>query len=191
MDAEGNKIAQHQGARNLEGFKASGEKAIAFLDLIARAAEDDSVAAELLQARIDMGGINAADAQAELARLVDAGVFADKAELQASLEATIASQQIEQTIQAAGRDEAKQIAAGAEFWEAVQSGGVTISEDSRMYSAYWSFVMAYGDAQEDAEIYGHALGILDAKYGHIERNRALLDKSKARLEELKKMAEED
>ena len=183
LDAEGNVICKHQGARTLEGFLASGEKVGSFLELKKKAEGGDKAAGfDYLLAQIELG----LDDGDEIERKVQAlGELTP--EQHAKLDPLLNDVQIHGILKGVNpRDEEAVLGAGGRFLGMMQAG--KLPRGRQEAQAFWSILMTYAEKQQDAATYEASLEGLKKLAGDTPKAKAFFEQAEKKLQAMKSEA---
>ena len=159
MDAEGNVLAKHLGARDAAGFSATGKSATAFVDLKKKAEKGDKAAqAELLVQQLELGHLSADDARKKMKEV------ALSAEQKAKVEALFADVEVREVLKSVTQDKATRIAAGKKFLEMRKASKPAPAGD-RELQGYWISIMDAAEEGKDAKTFAEGFEALKQKYG--------------------------
>ena len=159
LDAEGNVLAKHLGARDAAGFSATGKSATAFVDLKKKAEKGDKAAqADLLVQQLELGHLSADDARQKMKEV------ALSAEQKAKVEALFADVEVREVLKGVTQDKATRVAAGKKFLEMKKAGKPAPAGD-RELQGYWIFIMDAAEEGKDAKTFAEAFEALKQKYG--------------------------
>lgn len=177
LDENGDVVAK-PGSRDVAGFTAAVADGSKFLAL--RSKEDPTLddRIELLGLEIGLGNYDFAKAKEAAGRIE--GMSDDQ---KAKVEELLFPLEIQSLIPP-GRNpppEQKQ-AAGKAFAEMFKAGREP--KDQGLMQPFFIFMLDYAEAEKNAELFGEALGKLEAAFGSNPRTKPFFDTQKARLEKL-------
>ena len=186
MDAEGEVIAQHNGARDASGFQESLDKAAKFIDLQKRAAagERDAII-ELALVECQMGRIKIAECEA---RLKDAG------ELNEAQKATLAGLRIDGKVNAqleklqGGGGQAALEAAAKEFLGMLNAGEIPSGGMAR--NVFVQVLAQYTQLSKNVEDLKTIRTFLKEELKDNPRAQGFLDRLSGQIADLEAKAEE-
>ena len=179
LDAEGNVLAKHEGARDADGFRETGKKVRAFLEL-RKKAETGGPGAKLdyLIARLDLGHAKVGDAEREVG-----GLGTLSAEQKARFEVALTNATILETVRAIQNDEGAE-QAGKKFYEMYKAGKAAPTSDDAV-QAYWILLMDCAEEQKDAVAFEAGFKALKAKFGELPQAQKWFKEKEETLKKLK------
>lgn len=179
LDADGNVLARHEGARDVEGFRQTGQKVRDFLELRRKAeAGGPEAKIDYLIARLDLGHVKAADAERELA-----GLGKPSAAQQGRFDGALANATVLEEVRALQSDEAA-AEAGKKFYERYKAGKPAPTADDAM-QAYWILLMDCAEDKKDADAFEAGLKALKAKFGDLPQAQKWFKEKEEVLKNLK------
>lgn len=179
MDAEGRVLAEHQGARDAEGFAATGAKARNFLALKAKAEGGDAGAKiDFLMAQLELGQVGEAEAGEQLKKL--GKLTAEQEKKFAALMSGAAVK----AVMAEVNDEASALAAGRKFLEMKKAGRPEPLGEGEV-QPYWILMMRVAEEDKDAAVYEEALTALKARFGGLPQAQGFFKNAENTLKKLK------
>jgi hypothetical protein len=185
LDAEGNVIGKHQGARTVAGFRQSGEKIGSFLELKKRAEGGDKAAgADYLVARIELGLVEGDEVEREVQALGEL-----TPEQHATLDPLLNDVQIRGILKGVNpKDRETVFDAGKRFLEMMQAG--KLPKGKQEAQAFWGLIMGYAEQQQDAATYETGLEAMKQLLGNHPNAKAFLAQAEQKLEAMKAEAPE-
>lgn len=180
MDAEGNVLLPHNGARSMAGFEKTSKDVLSYLKAKAAAEKGDrSAKIDALLIEMDYGKTKQEDGETKLKELGE--LSADQTKY---LEQIRFNGQVEAEVKGAGRDKTKVIAAGKRFLEWHKAGkGPT---NDRFFDSFYIYILDFCESEKDAKTFEESLNILKKKYGDDAGAKRFFD---AKNEVLKKLKE--
>lgn len=159
MDADGNVLAKHRGARTVEGFGKTAEEAKAFLDLKAKAgAGDKESQVALFFKQLELKHLSSTEARRCLDEMKDL-----PAERRQQALDRIVDLEVDEIVANVTQDKKTRIEAGRRFVEMNKAGRIPKTEE--YFQAYWILILDYAESVPDSGLFEKALGILREKYG--------------------------
>lgn len=159
MDAAGNVLAEHEEARDAQGFARTGGKARNFLTMKAKAEKGDKAAEiDYALAQLELGQIKAGEARERLK-----GRKLSK-EQQAKLDALASAAEIQEILDPVTRDVETQMAAAKKFVER-KKAGKPAPPDDRTFQTYWILMLNLAEKEKDAALFEECLKELKGKFG--------------------------
>ena len=144
LDAEG-RILSRVGARDLDGLRDAGQRALAFLKLMARAdAQEPDALADLLLARLDLGTLSVEDLRIRSASLE--GLSEAK---RSALSGRLADEEVKEILKDI------RLQAGDRFLRMKTEGRIPASPKEAW--TYWNMMMESAEARRDAAAFSAAL----------------------------------
>lgn len=181
LDAEGNVIAKHNGARNVEGFSKTAETANKFVELKKKADGGDKEAkVDLTLIQLEMGSVSVEDAKKAIA---DSGVEL-AGDRKAKFDELLLNAEINEVLQSVdGDNEESVVTAGEKLYKMAQEGRTPKEEN--VVANFWSVIVTYADKKEDVKAFEQGLGELKERFGSNPRAAKWFEEKEARLEEIK------
>jgi hypothetical protein len=181
MDAEGRVLARLT-SRTLEGFETMMAKASESLALRQQADLSNEKRIELLSFDLEVGNLDAAGAQAEIARMKD---LTDAQKTQ--LDGMLVDAEIRGHMQGVTSRELA-AAAGAKFYEMARAG--KRPSDAGLAASFWQWQLLHGEMNKKPNVFEFAMNeVLKLPQLLRHPNRAQIEQNlKAKLEELKAAA---
>jgi hypothetical protein len=179
LDAEGNVLAKHEGARDADGFRETGRKVQAFLE-VRRKAETGGAEAKLdyLIARLDLGHVKVADAEREIG-----GLGTPSPEQKARLDEALTNATVLETVREIQSDEGAE-QAGKKFYEMHKAGKPAPTSDDAV-QAYWILLMDCAEEKKDAAAFEAGFKALKAKFGELPQAQKWFKEKEETLKKLK------
>lgn len=179
MDAEGNVLAKHEGSRDAEGFRQTGQKVQAFLALRKKAeAGGPEAKIDYLIARLDLGHVKAAQAERDLA-----GLGKPSPEQEARFREALANAIVLETVRELHNDEEAE-QAGKKFYEMYKAGKSAPTSDDAV-QAYWILLMNCAEEKKDAAAFEAGFTALKAKFGALPQAQKWFAEKEKVLKSLK------
>ncbi len=179
MDAEGNVVAQHKGARDAGGFAKTAEKAKQMLDVRAKAAAGDPGAQfDVLLIDLEMSTMPPADAEAKVKAL-----GALSADQKARLDPALLANEIRHVLSTVTREQPTQVHAGRQFVAMLKAGRTPTSPE--VAGDFYFFVMLAAEEDKDAATFEQALGEMKKALAGNPRAEQFMEQAEARLKALK------
>lgn len=181
LDANGDVIAQLEGGRTVEGFRAMMAEGAKFVALRGKEKKtlDDEIF--LLEHDISMGNADLAAAKARMAALKGLNE-AQKKELDGAL-LGLEIKAAMPTSRDPAEQKAQMVAAGKSF-AAMWAAGREPTADASI-QPFFIFMLDYAESEKDAALFEKALDKLRAKFGSNPQAAGFFKKQDARLEALK------
>ena len=182
LDPQGGLIAQHQGARTVEGFRETIGKGREFMDLAAKAASGDEQAIIGFAIReAQLGRIDYAEVQQRTAGLTLTPE--QQAQLKSVMAQSVVSEHYEKLAATRGGD-AEMAAASAAFLDLLRDDAVP--QPGTMQANIFTQVLAWTTQKsEDADEVALALGHLEKALAGNTRAEGFLNQARQRLEDLR------
>jgi hypothetical protein len=179
MDADGNVLAEHNGARSAEAFGQTGKKASDFIALREKAAKGDAAAkADYLAAQMELGHVDEAEADARLKDLQK--LTPEQRKKFDGLKSALAVKKVMEGVDSEqAADEA-----GKKFLEMKKAGRPEPPADEQA-QPYWVLMMRAAEKAKDVETYETALKALKARFGSNPRAQGFFKNAEKTLEGMK------
>ncbi|HLY73009.1 MAG TPA: thioredoxin fold domain-containing protein [Planctomycetota bacterium] len=180
MDATGEIITEHHGARSASEFAKTGETAKSWLALKEKAAKGDPAAQiDFAILQLSMGQVAAEDA----AKTIKAA-GKPTGEQQARYDAELVNAEVREAVRQVKSDE-EAAALGKRFYARHKEGKPAPTSDSALQSYYILILEAAGESK-DAATFEATYKILFEKYGKMEGAGAFFEEKEKQLKELQK-----
>ena len=180
LDAEGEVLLAHSGARTVEKFRRTAEKVQAYRALQRKAAGGDKAAGfDLLVAGLEMGRVTFEEGQKEVAASGDL-----TPERKAALVPALAAAEVRSVVATLdSKDEAACLAAGKHFLDMKLAGRIPTGEvDSQ---PFWVRMMNYAAHEKNPALFEEGLVALKTLLGDNPQAKAFFVKRQAQLDALK------
>jgi len=184
MDAEGNVVAKHSGARSVKGIETSGGKAVAYMDLKKKAEGGDKAAKiDLVIIEIDLGKTTLDEGKKKLKELGELSK-----EQQAKLDAIETNVAVTDTVKGLRRnDKQGMLDAGKKFFEMKGLGKIPSGDQEFQY--FYMLMMDYVETQKDAKTFEECFTALKTRFAD-SINKQWVTQNEERLKKLKETKEE-
>jgi len=180
LDAQGRKLMKHRGARTTKGFEKSLEESQDFLAQIRKVENGDKRnAGKVFIRQLELHWFSFDEATKRYAEL---GKVSSKDKK--LIEPMLIDTEIRVLAKEAGKDDEKQLAAGAHFAQMWKDKRLP-SAASEEY-AFWSFIMSFAESKGDKRLFKKALGKYEKSDAvkQSSRMRAAIHDMKDRLKAL-------
>lgn len=178
MDAEGKVIAEHNGARDVEGFKKRGEQVRSFVALKKKVEGGDASArVDYLVASLGMGPMSAEELEK---RLKECGELSK--EQKAKLDPLLLNNEVRCMLETA-QDEEGAMELAPKFVEMKKAGRIPTGDDEMV--GFWLVLLNYGEQQKDVPLFEESLKALREKLKDNPRATKFLDSKEEALKAMK------
>ncbi len=182
MNAAGDVVANHNGARSVEGFKATFVKIDELNALRKRVkAGEKELAAKLLLEELNMGAIKYAAAKKSLAAIKKI-----KPETKAEIEKILVGMEFNEIM--SGLTEENFLEHAAKIADMARAGRIP---GGRQEGTFWQIIASWADKKGDLPLLKKAFPYLEEKYGSYPQAKEFLDGLKNRIDELSKEGNPD
>jgi hypothetical protein len=183
LDAEGEVVAVHQGARTVAAFEETRNRATAFLGLKKKAEAGDAAAKkEFLIAGVELGRMTLEDVDVKLKAL--GALTPDQA---SRLDAVRVNAEVLSMLQKTQRSRDSQLATGKAFLEMKKAGRPAPCGDQESI-LYWLLMMGYAEDVEDVATLEEGLRNLRPKIAEDPQAKAFIEGREAVIKRLKEGA---
>jgi hypothetical protein len=162
MDEKGDVLAQHQGPRTVDGFKATVGKAQKYVDLKKVASPTPAQKLELFQIELEMGKLDLATARARKAELT--GLTPEQ---EAKLSGALTDLEVMDALKSAqpkpGQEAALRAELGGRFHAMLQEGRRPTSD--QVVEPFYSLILDWAEKEKNVAAFEQALGALRERFG--------------------------
>jgi hypothetical protein len=185
MDAKGDVLAVHAGARSVEGFAATMQKGREFQTLLAKEELTAAEAAELFLLRLGMGHFDLEQARTAAAKLADLS-----AEDRTRIDDALLGMEI-QSLAPKSRGPEAAAASGKAYAEMLAAGRKPVEAETPTFQMFYILIMEYAFQNNDVALYEQGLARMKAVFGENPQAAPFFEAKEKQLAELKARAEGD
>jgi hypothetical protein len=187
MNADGDVLVEHEGARSVDGFTETGKKAQKFVDLKKKAdGGDKSAKIDLLVADLDAGRVKSDEFDKKLAELGEPSADQKTAIATAKANGEVrAIYEPYNSVQDPAEVKKARMEIGKKLLERKKAGKPAPSRDQE-WQMYWFGLLGYAELTKDAALYEEALKPIKEKYSAMPQAKQAIAKMEKTLEALKK-----
>jgi hypothetical protein len=182
LDSDGALIAKHEGDWTVERFQEEGGRALGFFELRAKAEKGGGPEKiDYILAQLELGLLKPGDAEVKIRET--GGRLSDAQEKK--MEGLEANWEIETTLRALKRNDAKgRNDAAKKFYERYKAGKAAPLADMWM-TAYWNLIMEYAQSIQDVPAFETSFTLLKAKHGNLPEAKQYFEEKEAWLKKMK------
>lgn len=178
LDAEGSVIGVHQGSRDVEGFRKTGEKAKSLAELKKKAESGDPGARfDYLVASLEMSPMTPEELEK---RLKECGELTK--EQKARIDPLLLNNEVHGLLESVQSEE-EAMALAPKFLEMKKAGRIPTGDDESM--GFWMVLMNHAESEKDIALFEEALGAMREKLKDNPRAKKFLTSREETLQEMK------